>query len=150
MATFGGIVSSLAIAAGLAVRRNSGDSAFEAYTPATPDTVGSYTKQQNFPAATLTSSAASIAWNLDNAQSAVHTFTENTTLANPTNMVNGGTYILRLVQHASSPKTLAFGTAYKFPGGAGFTVSATNSAVDILTFVSDGTNMYGVGQKAFA
>jgi hypothetical protein len=113
-------------------------------------TVGAYTAQQNFTAGTLTSSGASIAWNLATAQSAKHTFTENTTLANPTNMVDGGTYILKFTQHASSPKTLAFGNAYKTPGGVAFVISATNSAIDILTFVSDGASMYMVGQKAFA
>jgi hypothetical protein len=113
------------------------------------DTAAVLTAQQNFGATALTSSAASIAWNLATAQSASHTFTENTTLANPTNMVNGGTYVLRLTQHASSPKTLAFGSAYKWSGGAP-TVSSTNGAVDIITFISDGTNMYGSILKAFA
>lgn len=109
-----------------------------------------FTKQQNASVASLTSTSNSIAWDLSTQQSAKHTFTENTTLANPTNMVDGGTYVLRLIQHASSPKTLAFGNAYKWPGGTAFVVSPTNSAVDVLTFTSDGTYMYGVGQKAFA
>jgi len=109
-----------------------------------------FTAQQNFPATAITSTAASIAWNLATAQSAKHTLTENTTLANPTNMVDGGTYILRLTQHASAAKTLAFGNAYKVPGGGGFTMSTGVGAVDILTFTSDGTSMYMVGQKAFA
>lgn len=113
-------------------------------------TQNSYTKQQGFGAVAITSSGASIAWDLSVAQSAKHTFTENTTLANPSNMVDGFTYVLRLTQHASSPKTLAFGNAYKFPGGSAVVVTATNSAVDILTFTSDGTNMYCVAQKAFA
>jgi hypothetical protein len=108
------------------------------------------TAQQNFGAAALTSSSASIAWNLATAQSAKHTLTENTTLANPTNMVDGGTYVLRLTQHASSPKTLAFGSAYKWPSGTAPTISATNGAVDVITFTSDGTNMLGCIQKAFA
>lgn len=115
-----------------------------------PGTKTSFTKQQNFAQATLTSTSNSIAWNLDDGQTAVHTFTENTTLANPTNMVAGATYMLKLIQHASSPKTLAYGSAYKFPGGTAFTVSNTNNAVDILSFYCDGTNMYAVGSKAFA
>lgn len=109
-----------------------------------------YTGQQNFTAASITSTSNSIAWNLATKQVATHTFTENTTLANPTNMVAGGTYIVVFTQHASSPKTLAYGNAYKWPGGTVPVISATNGAVDIYTFVSDGTNMYGVQQKAFA
>lgn len=109
-----------------------------------------FTAQQNFGASAITSSSNSIAWNLATKQVATHTMTEDTTLANPTNMVAGGTYLLILTQHASAAKTLAFGNAYKFPGGAGFTMSTGTGAKDILTFVSDGTSMYGVGQKAFA
>lgn len=101
-----------------------------------------YTKTKNFNATALTSTAASIAWDLESNQVVTHTATENTTLANPTNKVSGATYIFIWTQHASSPKTLAFGSEYKFPGGTAPTVTATNSAVDILTFVSDGTNMY--------
>jgi hypothetical protein len=106
--------------------------------------------QAGAPQATLTSSSASIAWNLATNQSAVHTATEDTTLANPTNMVAGFTYIFIWKQHASSPKTLAFGNAYKWPGGAVPAVTATNNAVDIFTFVSDGTSMFGVAQNSFS
>lgn len=113
-------------------------------------TVHAFTKQQTFATATLTSSSAHIAWNLDNAQCAKHTLTESTTLDNPTNMKDGGTYTLVLTQHASSAKTLAFGNAYKWPGGAAPTISTGASAVDIFTFISDGTYMNGVCQKAFA
>lgn len=109
-----------------------------------------FSAQQNFAAASLTSSSNHIAWNLATQQSAKHVMTENTTLDNPTNMVDGGTYVLKLTQHASSAKTLAFGNAYKVPGGGGFTMSTGLGAVDILTFVSDGTSMFMVGQKAFA
>lgn len=109
-----------------------------------------YTKQQYFVASALTSSAASIAWNAQTAQAATHTATENTTLANPTNLVAGATYTFIWTQHASSPKTLAFGAVYKWPGSVVPVVTATNSAVDIFTFYSDGTNMYGVVQYAFA
>lgn len=106
--------------------------------------------QQNFAIATLTSSASSVAWDLSAAQSAVHTLTEDTTLANPTNMVSGGTYVLRIVQHASSPKTMAWGSAFKWPGGSAPSISSTNGAIDVLTCVSDGTNMLASLQKGFA
>jgi len=106
-------------------------------------TVSVYTKQQNFGTVAITSTSNSIAWNLDDAQAAKHTFTENTTLANPTNLVDGGTYTLTLTQHASSPKTLAFGSVYDWGAGTAPTMTATNGAVDVYTFISDGTNMRG-------
>ncbi len=101
-----------------------------------------YTVQQNFVQATLTSTANSIAWNASTGQTATHTATESTTLANPTNMVAGATYQFTWVQHASSAKTLAFGNAYVFSGSS--TVSATVSTVAIFTFTSDGSKMRGV------
>lgn len=103
-----------------------------------------WTKQQNFNETSLTSTSNSIAWDLDDNQVVKHIATENTTLANPTNQKAGATYIFTYVQHASSAKTLAFGSAYKWAGGTAPTVSVGASAVDVMTFVSDGTNMHGV------
>lgn len=88
----------------------------------------------------LTSTAASIAWNLNTAQNATHVMTENTTLANPTNQVAGMTYYFRVTQHASSAKTLAFGSAYEDSTDMPI-ISTTLSAVDIFVFRSDGTTM---------
>lgn len=114
------------------------------------DVVSIFTKQQNFGAVALTSSGGHIAWNLDNAQSAKHALTENTTLDNPTNLVDGGTYVLKITQHASAAKTLAFGSAYKWAGGSAPTISPGLGAIDIFTFVCDGVYMHGVCQKGFA
>lgn len=135
---------------------NAGASNFTITFPAVTDTLAclgtaqQFTKQQNFTAASITSTSASIAWDVSSAQVAKHTATENTTLANPTNLIDGGTYIFRWTQHASSPKTLAYGNAYKWPGGVAPVVTASNGAVDMFTFISDGTNMYGTFQASFS
>ena len=98
--------------------------------------------QQTAESVAITSTAASIAWDAADIQVATHTATEDTTLANPTNLVAGTTYIFIWTQHASAPKTLAFGSAFKWSGAAP-TVTATNGAVDIFSFITDGTNVYG-------
>ena len=135
------------------VLKGNGTSAFTAATAGTdyvaPGTATTFTAQQNFGSSAL-SDGASISWNLNTAQVAHVTLGGNRTLANPTNMVNGGTYILRVVQDGTGSRTLAYGTAYKWPGGTAPTLSTAAGAVDILTFVSDGTNMYGVAQLAFS
>jgi hypothetical protein len=77
------------------------------------------------------------------------TLTGNATLANPTNMVNGGTYVLIIKQDATGSRTLAYGADYKWPVGTAPTLTTTANAVDIETFVSDGTYMYGVAQLKF-
>jgi len=63
--------------------------------------------------------------------------------------VGGKSFILKLIQ-ASSGMTTATFTSVKWPGGTAPTITATASAVDILSFVSDGTNWYGTYAQAFA
>lgn len=82
----------------------------------------------------LTSTSNSIAVDFALTNDFTHTFTENTTLANPSNVVVGQSGSFRFTQHASSPKTLAYGSSYKFIGGTP-SVSAVNSASDTLNYI---------------
>jgi len=63
--------------------------------------------------------------------------------------VAGKSFILILTQAATGMTTATF-TSVKFPGGTAPTITATASAVDILSFVSNGTNWYGNYAQAFA
>jgi len=63
--------------------------------------------------------------------------------------VAGKSFILILTQ-ASSGMTTATFTSVKWPAGTAPTITATASAVDILSFVSNGTNWYGNAAQAFA
>lgn len=108
-----------------------------------------FTKQQNFGTSTLTD-GATINWNLDNEQTAKVTLAGNRTMAAPTNMVDGGTYTLRIIQDATGSRTLTWNSVFKWPGGVAPTISSGANDVDVLTFVSDGTNMYGVAQTDFS
>ncbi len=109
------------------------------------NTAQEYTAAQNFDATALLSSTGHIAWNLNANQVTKHTMTENTILDNPTNMKDGGTYRITITQHASSAKTLGFGSVYKWPGGTAPTLSVGASAVDIFEFSSDGVSMNSKG-----
>ncbi len=100
-----------------------------------------FTAQQYFNDQSLTS-GTSIAWNANTAQVAYLSLAHNGTMANPTNHKAGGVYIMRVTQ-ASSPKTLAWSTGYKWPANTAPVMTSTASAVDIFTFTSDGTYMYG-------
>lgn len=104
------------------------------------------TGQAYCPQQTLTD-AASISWDLDTQPSAVVTLADNRTLAAPTNQKAGATYILVVKQDATGSRTLTFNAVYKFAGGTAPTLTTTANAVDILTFISDGTYMYGVCQN---
>lgn len=112
-------------------------------------TTNTWTQEQGFATATLTD-AATISWNLQTQQTAKVTLGGNRTLGAPTNMVDGFTYILRVIQDGTGSRTLAYNAVFKWPGGAAPVLSTAAGAIDILTFVSDGTNMYGAIQKAFA
>ena len=100
-----------------------------------------FTAQQYFNDQALTS-GTSISWNANTAQVAYLSLAHNATVATATNHKAGGVYIMRVTQ-ASAPKTLAWSTGYKWPGNTAPTMTATGSAVDIFTFTSDGTYMYG-------
>lgn len=111
--------------------------------------VGVWTKQQYFSTATLTD-ATNISWNLDDAQNATVTLAGNRTLDNPTNMKNGGQYTLIVKQDATGSRTLSFGSAYKWAAGTAPTLTTTANGIDILSFISDGSSMYGSFLKGFA
>jgi len=61
----------------------------------------------------------------------------------------GKSFILILTQ-ASSGMTTATFTSVKFPGGTAPTITATASAVDIISFVANGTSWFGSAAQAFA
>ncbi len=122
--------------------------AYDADTAKT-DVAQEFSKQQNFDAGTLTD-AASIAWDLDDNQVAKVTLGGNRTLAAPSNMKDGGTYVLRVIQDGTGSRTLAYNSVFKWPAGEAPTLTTDADAIDILTFISDGTNMYGVASLDFS
>ena len=71
------------------------------------------------------------------------------TFAMPTSPTAGNSFILRLTQAATGMTTATF-TGVKWPGGTVPTITATASAVDILSFVYIGTSWYGNAAQAFA
>jgi len=61
----------------------------------------------------------------------------------------GKSFILILTQAATGMTTATF-TSVKFPGGTAPTITATASAVDVISFVANGTSWYGNYAQAFA
>ncbi len=102
----------------------------------------------NQPPVALTD-ASSISWNLDTQAFAMVTLGGNRTLANLATVLPGN-YVLIVKQDATGSCTLSYGSNYKWPSGTAPTLSTAANATDMLTFVCDGTNIYGVAQKGFA
>ncbi len=73
----------------------------------------------------------------------------NATLQNPTNFKQGGTYILYVAQ-GSGAFTLDYGNLYHWPQGAAPVITTTFEAVDVLTFIVQGTGVFGVHQGDFS
>jgi len=109
----------------------------------------SYNKQKFFSTDTLVD-GASIAWNLDDSQVATVTLGGSRLLSTPTNMKNGGTYVLTVKQDGAGSRSLSYGGAYKWSNGVVPTLSSAPNATDIITFVSDGSSMFGVAQLNFS
>ena len=98
-----------------------------------------FTASQRATVTALTSTTNSIAVDFALSNDFSHTFTENTTLANPTNIVAGQAGSIFFTQHASSPKTLGFGTYWYFTADP--TITASNSALDRIDYVVRSTTV---------
>lgn len=108
---------------------------------ASPTFTGTVTFNANVGSQTLTD-GASISWNAALGQVATVTLGGNRTLANATNL-KVGTYILHIIQDGTGSRTLSFASQYKWPAGVAPTLTTTIGARDLISFVSDGTLMYG-------
>lgn len=62
------------------------------------------------------------------------TLAGNRTLAAPTNLVAGQSGIITITQDATGSRTLAFNSAWKFPGGAVPSLTTAANAVDELAY----------------
>ena len=74
----------------------------------------------------------------------------NRILDTPTNLKNGAIYNLIVTQDATGSRTLAFEPIFKWAGGVAPTLSTAANAVDIFTFIYDGTNLYGSAVQNFS
>jgi len=94
------------------------------------------------PAVSTLSDTTNISWDSLN-KAAVVTLGGNRVLDNPTNLINGHTYTLIVKQDATGNRTLTYGNVYKWSGGTAPTLTTTANAVDIFTFIYDGTSLTG-------
>lgn len=84
-------------------------------------------------------------WNVDQGGVANLTLTGNTTMAVPTNLKIGGTYVLRVTQDAVGSRLITWTASfYKWPAGVAPVLSTTANAVDLIQFYCyDGVNLIG-------
>jgi hypothetical protein len=88
------------------------------------------------------SDGATINWDVDDGNLGTVTIAGNRTIAAPTNLPVGS-MILKLTQDGSGSRTITWNSVFKWSAGAAPVLSTAANALDILSFVSDGTNVYG-------
>jgi hypothetical protein len=140
--TFLGTPSSANLAAAVTDETGSGSLVFGTSPTLTNPTITNYTETRY--SATITGNAITL--DLTNG-----TFQTITTMvgANAITLpaVASGKSLTVQILYASTPTTLTFATpsgSLKWPGGTTPTPTLTNTKYDFYTFVSDGTNWYGI------
>lgn len=120
------------------------------------DNLASYSKGISENANTLTQSSATITIDLATGTFFEFTLTENVTGWTFSNVPVSGTacaWVIKITQHASSAKTVAYPSAVKWAGGTDHVMSIVTGAIDIISMftIDGGTTIYAneVG-KAFA
>ena len=110
------------------------------------DIASEFTKTQNFNATTLTDSAT-VAWDASINQVTSVTLGGNRAFGAPTNQVDGACYVLKVDQDGSGSRIPTWNAVFKWSSATAPTLTTTASAIDVLVFLSNGTNMYEIGRS---
>lgn len=87
--------------------------------------------------------AATIAWDTSLGKVAKVTLGGNRTMGLPTNLVDGETYILHVIQDATPPRTLAWNAAFHWPAATAPTLTNSANKIDVFAFQARGGVLYG-------
>lgn len=92
-------------------------------------------------AQTLTD-GATINWDANSGAVATVTLEGNRTMAAPTNLKVGGTYMLSVIQDATGSRTITWNAAFKWPAATAPTLTTTATRKDLITCASfDGSTL---------
>ena len=115
-----------------------------------------YGKGISEEAVTVTQSSATVTLDLAQGNFFEFTLTENVTGWTFSNTAASGTassWIIKITQHASSAKTVAYPSAVKWAGGTDHVMSTATGSIDIVSMftIDSGTAIYAnIVGKAFA
>jgi hypothetical protein len=111
-----------------------------------PDKVTGLTAQHYFQQQTLQDGSPSIAWNLNTHQVAKVTLDggfSSRNMGSPTNQKAGSTYILMVTQGSPTSSLNFPSNIYKWGDNGSPQWSVVTGKTEVITFISDGTYMYG-------
>ena len=146
VATFLGTPSSANLAAAVTGETGTGALVFGTDAALTNPTVTSYV--ESVVAIGTVTSSNTLSLTSGTVQTVTLTASTACTFTMPT-ATAGKSFILIVTQAAGGSGTAVF-TSVKFPGGTAPTITASASAIDILTFVANGTSWFGTYAQAFA
>ena len=115
-----------------------------------------YGKGISEEAVTVTQSSGTVTLDLAQGNFFEFTLTENVTGWTFSNLASSGTassWIIKITQHASSAKTVAYPAAIKWAGGTDHVMSTATGSIDIVSMftIDGGTTIYAnIVGKAFA
>ena len=115
-----------------------------------------YGKGISEEAVTVTQSSGTVTLDLAQGNFFEFTLTENVTGWTFSNLASSGTassWIIKITQHASSAKTVAYPSAIKWAGGTDHVMSTATGSIDIVSMftIDGGTTIYAnIVGKAFA
>ena len=115
-----------------------------------------YGKGISEEAVTVTQSSGTVTLDLAQGNFFEFTLTENVTGWTFSNLASSGTassWIIKITQHASSAKTVAYPAAVKWAGGTDHVMSTATGSIDIVSMftIDGGTTIYAsIVGKAFA
>lgn len=72
-----------------------------------------------------------------------------TNISGGTNILDGTVYTMILKQNNSGSRLVTWGSNYKWQSAIPPVLTTTSNSTDIITFISDGTNLYGLIAKDF-
>lgn len=107
------------------------------------NTAGEFTAPQGATEETPSFAAGTLTLDFSTTNYWELTLSANVTTVTVSNATQPGTYVLKLTQD-STPRTIAWGSSVKWPGGTAPVMSTGSGAVDIISFVVDSAgNVYG-------
>ena len=115
-----------------------------------------YGKGISEEAVTVTQGSGTVTLDLAQGNFFEFTLTENVTgwtFSNPATSGTASSWIIKITQHASSAKTVAYPAAVKWSGGYDHVMSTATGSIDIVSMftIDGGTNIYAnVVGKAFS
>ena len=111
----------------------------------TSGVVTSQTSANISQVAITSNGSGTTAWDAAAAANAYHVTTENTTIANPTNPVEGAIISVELAQGGTA-RTVAWNTVFEFAASTAPTVTATANKTDIFAFRYNGSVWQEIGR----